>query len=113
MAHTHTGTFLNHFHIYDLSSESQLKNLQMQALTLGSHRVGHVCFTPSAGTNFQPVVALMTANGVKISKKAAFSLSASSSWFQVGCREAEHGFTSLTNSICNNKTLWSCSVLNP
>lgn len=85
----------------------------MQSLTLGSHRLCHVCTIPSACTSFQPVAALMAANGGEISKKAAFSLSASSSSLQVGCREAEHGFTYQTNSICNSKTLWSCSVLNP
>lgn len=85
----------------------------MQALTLSSPRLCHVCTIPNACISFQPVAALMTANGGEISKKAAFSLSASSSLFQVGCREAEHSFISQTNSICKNKTFQCCSVLNP
>lgn len=85
----------------------------MQALTLSSPRLCHVCTIPNACISLQPVAALMTANGGEISKKAAFSLSASSSSFQVGCREAEHSFISQTNSICKNKTFQCCSVLNP
>lgn len=101
----HTGMSHNHLHIYDLSPESQFKKLHVQALTLSSHWLCHVCTIHNACTNSQPVAALMTADGGEITKKTAFSLSASSSSFQVGCREAEHGFTSQTNSNCNNKTL--------
>ena len=43
--------------------------LHMQAPTLISYTLWHVCTNPNVCTNFLPVAALTTANGEKISKK--------------------------------------------
>lgn len=85
----------------------------MQVLTLTSHTLWHVCTNPNVCTSLLPVPALMTANEGKNSEKqhSHCLLPLTHFWWDAGKQSMV--LHPKTNSICNNKTLQTCSVLKP